>query len=49
MLLEIRIRVIVETPSTGGYIGDYLGDFHRAIKGEIRTLDNGSISVHTKC
>ena len=30
MLLEILIGVIVETPSRGGYIEDYLGDFHRA-------------------
>ena len=26
----------------GGYIGDYIGDYYRVIKGDTRSLDNGS-------
>ena len=26
----------------GGYIGDYIGDYYRVIKGGTRSLDNGS-------
>ena len=28
----------------GGYIGDYIGDYYRGIKGDTRSLDNGSYS-----